>query len=226
MTDAPALAFHATRESYEPPLLRGMLHVGGFFATVPLGIALAAAAPTPLARAAAIAFAASVTAMFGVGSLFHRIRWSPVARNRMAVLDHATIYALIAGTYTPFALLVLQSAWRIPILVIAWSGALLAIGAKVLWRNPPPWVAAATCIGFGWIAAPFFPQIVDRIGIGGASLLLAGGVAYTAGALVYARKQPDLFPRTFGYHELFHVLVVIAVVCQYASVAFFVLPSA
>jgi hemolysin III len=209
-----------------PPRLRGVLHKVGFFVTLPAGLAIAIEAPTALARVAAIAFAASVTAMFGVSSLFHRIPWAPVAKNRMAALDHATIYLLIAGTYTPFALLTVQSTWRIPTLTVVWGGALLAITAKLIWRNPPRRVAAATCIGLGWIAAIVFPQILDRIGIAGASLLLAGGLAYTAGAFVYTRKHPDPFPATFGYHEVFHALVVVAVICQYSSVAFFVLPTA
>jgi hemolysin III len=208
------------------PRLRGVLHKLGFAAAVPLGLVLALAAPTAVARTAVTAFAASVVAMFGVGSLYHRIPWAPVAKNRMALLDHATIYALIAGTYTPFALLVLRGSWRIPVLASVWAGALAAIAAKALWRNPPRWVAASTCVGLGWIAVPVLPQIVGGIGFGGTSLLLCGGVAYTAGALVYTRKHPDPFPQTFGYHEVFHALVVVAVVCQYATVAFFVLPSA
>jgi hemolysin III len=207
------------------PRLRGVLHKVGFAAAVPLGVALALAAPTPLARTAVAAFALSVIAMFGVGSLYHRIPWAPVAKNRMALLDHATIYALIAGTYTPFALLVLRANWRIPVLAAVWAGAVAATVAKALWRNPPRWVAATTCVALGWIAVPALPQIVGGIGLGGTSLLLGGGVAYTAGALVYTRKHPDPFPQTFGYHEVFHSLVVVAVICQYATVAFFVLPS-
>jgi hemolysin III len=221
---AASLSIEHTLEDL-PPRLRGVLHKVGFFVTLPAGLAIAIEAPTALARTAAIAFAASVTAMFGVGSLFHRIPWAPVAKNRMAALDHATIYLLIAGTYTPFALLVVQPAWRIPILAAVWGGVLVAIVAKLIWRNPPPRVAAATCIGLGWIAALVFPQILDRIGIAGASLLLAGGLAYTAGGLVYTRRHPDPFPATFGYHEVFHTLVVVAVICQYATVAFFVLPT-
>lgn len=210
----------------EPPRFRGVMHQAAFVLTVPLGLGLALEAHNSLQRVAAIAFAVSVTGMFGVSSLFHRVRWEPAAKNRMALLDHAMIYALIAGTYTPFALLVLRPDWRIPILVSVWGVALGATAAKLRWRNPPTWVAATTCIALGWAAVIVFPQIIDRIGIGGASLLFAGGLAYTAGAVIYARKHPDPFPRTFGYHEIFHAFVVVAVLCQYATVAFFVLPSA
>ncbi len=209
-----------------PPRLRGIVHLLAFPVTVPIGLVLALEAPSQLARAAAIAFAASVTAMFGASSLFHRVTWAPRAKDRMAVVDHAMIYALIAGTYTPFALLVLRSGWRIPVLASVWTLALAASAAKVRWRNPPAWVAPLTCVGIGWSAVVVFPQIVGRIGIGGASLLVAGGIAYTVGAVVYARRHPDPFPSTFGYHEVFHALVVVAVVCQYAAIAFFVLPAA
>jgi hemolysin III len=208
------------------PRFRGVVHKGAFFITVPLGLALASAASAPLARVAAIAFATSVSAMFGASSLFHRVRWTPAAKSRMALIDHAMIHALIAGTYTPFALLSLRTSWRIPALVTVWGAALAAIVGKLVWRNSSPRVAAATCIGLGWVAVLLLPQIVGRVGIAGATLLVAGGLVYTAGAIVYARRRPDPFPETFGYHEVFHVLVVLAVMCQYAAVAFVVLAKA
>jgi hemolysin III len=203
-----------------------MSHSVAFFAALPLGVVLALEASTSIARVAALLFGLSVAAMFGTSSLFHRISWSPIAKNRMALIDHAMIYALIAGTYVPFALLVLRETWGIPVLVLVCAGGAAAITAKVIWRNPPPWVAVATCLGLGWIALLVFPQIAAKIGVGGTTLLAAGGVAYTAGAVVYALRRPDPFPRTFGYHEIFHAFVVVAVACQYAAVAFFVLPHA
>jgi hemolysin III len=206
------------------PRWRGVSHNVAFFAAIPLGFVLAAEASTPTAHVAALVFALSVAAMFGTSSLFHRISWSEVAKGRMAVLDHAMIYALIAGTYTPFALLVLRARWGIPILAVVCATCVAATAAKVLWRNPPTWVAAATCLGLGWIALPVFPQIAAHIGLGGTMLLTAGGIAYSIGAVVYALKRPDPFPQTFGYHEVFHALVIVAVACQYAVVAFFVLP--
>ena len=207
------------------PRFRGVVHQWAFFLALPAGLALALTAPNEVARVAAIAFSTCVTAMFGVSGLFHRIRWTPAAKNRMAVVDHAMIYALIAGTYTPFALLVLRPAWRLPVLVSVWAVAIAAAATKSRWRNAPGWVAASTCIAIGWSAVVVFPQIVGQIGIAGTSLLVAGGIAYTVGAVVYARQRPDPFPHTFGFHELFHALVVVAVVCQYATIAFFVLPS-
>lgn len=209
-----------------PPRFRGRLHLLAFYAAIPVAFMLTLEASTPIARVAALLFALSVVAMFGASSLFHRISWSPVVKGRMAVLDHAMIYGLIAGTYTPFALLVLPRAWGIPVLVLVCAGGAAAVTAKVIWRNPPTWVAAATCVGLGSIALLVVPQIAAKVGAAGTLFLAAGGVAYTIGAVVYALERPDPFPRTFGYHEIFHTLVVVAVACQYAAVAFFVLPRA
>jgi hemolysin III len=193
---------------------------------VPAGVVLALSAHGAVARAAAIAFAASVIAMFGVSTLFHRLSWTPRGARRIGQLDHAMIYALIAGTYAPVGLLVVHPGWRIPILATAWGGALLATAAKVAWHSAPTWVAPAVCVALGWIAVVVMPQIVSGIGIGGALLLFGGGLFYMTGAAVYARRRPDPVPDTFGYHELFHALVIVAVACQYAAVAFFVVPSA
>ena len=142
----------------------------------------------------------------------------------MAILDHAMIYALIAGTYTPFILLVIDPGWRVPMLALVWGLALLAALAKLVRPNAPPRVAAGTCLALGWLSVVILPQIVSRIGLGATLLLCAGGVGYTVGALIYARRKPDPFPHVFGYHEIFHALVLVGVACQYVTVAFFVVP--
>jgi hemolysin III len=209
-----------------PPRFRGVSHQIAFFLAVPLGLVLAFQVHSSIARVATIAFATSVTTMLGASSLLHRVRWDPVRKHRMALFDHAMIYVLIAGTYTPFALLVLSPGWGIPILATVWGCALVLTATKLLWANAPKTFAPATCVGLGWISVIVFPQIVGGIGIGGGALLAAGGLAYTVGAAVYARRRPDPFPHTFGYHEVFHGLVLVGVVCQYATVAFFVLPRA
>jgi hemolysin III len=201
-------------------------HQLAFFVAIPVGIALTLSAHGALARTASIAFAASVISMFGVGTLFHRLTWTPRAARRIGHLDHAMIYALIAGTYAPIGLLVIHPGWRAPILTAAWGGTLLATAAKLAWRGAPTWVAPAVCIALGWIAILVLPQIVDRIGVAGTLLLVGGGLVYTTGAVVYARQRPDPIPHVFGYHELFHALVIVAVACQYAAVAFFVVPRA
>ncbi len=208
------------------PLLRGVSHQLAFFVAVPLGILLAVSAHGVVARAAAIAFAVSVASMFGVGSLFHRLSWTPGAALRMGRLDHAMIYALIAGTYAPIGLLVVHPGWRVPLLAAAWGGALIAALAKLVWHNAPTWLAPVVCVTLGWLVVVALPQIVGRIGISGSLLLVVGGLVYTAGAVVYARRRPDPIPHLFGYHEVFHALVIVAVACQYAAVAFFVLPQA
>jgi hemolysin III len=209
------------------PVLRGVSHLLSFVAVIPLGILLGLLADdSPVERAGAIVFAASVTAMFGASALYHRVLWRPRVRPWIRRLDHAMIFALIAGTYTPFGLIVLKGSWRISILAVVWSGAAVAIVVKFAWVNAPKWVAASIAIALGWVGGIVFPQILARVGAGGTTLLLVGGIAYTVGAVVYALKRPDPVPAVFGYHEIFHALVVAAVACQYVAVAFFVLPQA
>ena len=214
------------RPEVQVPRLRGVSHEIAFVIALPVGIALAASAQGAVARAAAIAFAGSVIGMFGVSTLFHRIAWEPRAKLWLGRIDHTMIYALIAGTYTPITLLVLRPGWRTPILAIVWGGALVATAAKFIWHDAPRWVAPVTCVMLGGVALIALPQIFDRIGYPGALLLLCGGVLYTVGAVVYATRRPDPRPATFGYHEIFHSLVIAAVACQYATVAFYVLPRA
>jgi hemolysin III len=208
------------------PRFRGLAHLGAFLAAVPVGVLLVLHARSGVAQVGAAIFAASVMFMLGSSSLFHRRRWTAESMRWIGLLDHATIYVLIAGTYTPLALLVLHPAWRLPILAVAWGGALAATLRRLFRPHAPAWVAAATCVALGWISVIVMPQIVERIGLFPTSLLVAGGIAYTAGALVYARRKPDPFPDIFGYHEVFHALVVVAVACQYTTIAFFVLPQA
>jgi len=207
------------------PRFRGLSHELAFYLALPLGVALVLEADTGRARAAAIVFAASVAAMFGASSLYHRVDWPDARRLWFRRLDHAGIYALIAGTYTPFGLLVLRGNWRVVVLSIVWSGAAAAILLKLVWVASPKWLSAVTGIGLGWVGVVVFPQLLSRVGVAGSMLVLAGGLGYTAGALVYAFQRPDPVPAVFGYHEVFHALVIVAVGFQYAAVAFFVLPA-
>jgi hemolysin III len=211
--------------SAERPRFRGVSHRIAFFLTLPLAAVLALEVDTAAGRVAAIAFGASVAAMFGASALYHTVTWPDAKRRWLRRLDHAGIYALIAGTYTPVGLLVLNGNWRLAVLGIVWIGAATAIALKFLWVDSPKWLSAAIGVALGWVAVVVFPQILDRVGIAGSLLVLAGGLAYTAGAVVYALRRPDPSPAVFGYHEVFHALVIVAVACQYSAIAFYVLPK-
>jgi hemolysin III len=201
------------------PRLRGVLHQYAFFASIGLGAALVAVASGPGEQISAGVFAAALTTMFGVSALYHRLTWRPRTRRWMRRLDHAAIYLLIAGTYTPFGLLALSGAWRWTILPIVWGGALVATVLKLAWIDAPKWLAAAIGIVLGWIGIVALPQLWAHSGRAGVGLLGLGGVLYTAGAVVYAARRPDPVPAVFGYHEVFHALVIAAAACQYAAVA-------
>lgn len=206
------------------PRFRGVSHRIAFFLALPLAVLLSFEVETTAGRIAAIAFGTSAAAMFGASALYHGVTWADDKRRWLRRLDHAGIYALIAGTYTAVGLLVLDGAWRAAVLGIVWAGAAAGIALKFLWVDGPKWLSAAIGISLGWVAVVVFPQIVDGVGFAGAALLLAGGIAYTAGALVYALRRPDPVPAVFGYHEVFHALVIVAVACQYSTIAFYVLP--
>ncbi|MGZ4462896.1 MAG: PAQR family membrane homeostasis protein TrhA [Gaiellaceae bacterium] len=207
------------------PRLRGVFHEWALVVAVPLGILLGLQVETARARVAAAIFAASVVVMFGASALYHRPTWSPRWRRWLCSLDHAAIYGLIAGTYTPFGLLVLRGNWRIVVLAIVWSGAGAAVLLKLFWPRSPKWVAAIAGIALGWVGIVVFPQLLSRTGIACGVLVLLGGLLYSVGAAIYALKRPDPYPAVFGYHEIFHLLVVAAVGLQYAAIAFFVLPT-
>jgi hemolysin III len=202
------------------PRLRGVFHQWACAGSVPLGLALVIVAETARARIALTIYAVSLVALFGVSALYHRINWSTVTRRDwMRRLDHSMIFVLIAGSYTPFAMLVLRGPIAVAILLVAWAGALLGVAFNLVWRNAPTWLRAALYVALGWIAVAALPQLGASIGIGGLALLGLGGVLYTLGAVVYAMRRPDPVPTVFGYHELFHILVIVAAALQYAVIA-------
>jgi hemolysin III len=206
----------------DKPLLRGVLHEAAFFVSLAVAPLLIVGADGARPRAAAAVFAASVTACFGASALYHRVTWTPHVRVWMRRIDHAGVYLLIAGTYTPVSLLALRGAWRPAILTIVWAGAAAAIGLKFAWVDAPKWLAATIGIALGWVAVVALPQLIARLDLAAVILLVVGGLAYTAGAVVYARRRPDPIPAVFGYHELFHALTIVAAACQYVAIAFFV----
>ncbi len=202
----------------EKPLLRGMSHQVAFFVSLAAGFALVRLAPSPDAVRAALVFGGSLALLFGTSALYHRVRWSAEARQRMRRLDHAAIFILIAGGYTPLFSLVPSSQGGHGALVAIWVGAGLGVLKSLLWPNAPKWVTALLCVGLGWTVVG---QVLDRapaVGWLAIGLLVACGVIYSLGAVVYALRRPDPFPRVFGYHEVFHAIVIVASVCLFAHV--------
>jgi hemolysin III len=208
------------------PRLRGVFHLYAFVAFAILGALLVASTSGGRERLAVAAFGGCLVLTFGVSALYHRVTWKPAARRVMRRLDHASIYLLIAGTYTPYGLLVLSGAWQFSILAVVWIGAALAIVQRLFWLDAPRWVPVGAGIFLGWVGIVAVPQIVEAAGFPGTALVAAGGVLYTLGAVVYALQRPDFVPTVFGYHELFHVLTVLAASCQFAAVALLVADSA
>jgi hemolysin III len=205
------------------PRLRGVLHEWAFYLAIPLGISVGLVTDTSMAKVAAAVFAGGVVCMFGASALYHRVTWSPPWRRWLRRADHAGIYAMIAGSYTPFGLLVLTGAWRITVLAVVWTGAAVAILTRMFWARPPRWLPVVVGCALGWVGVVVFPQLLTKTGLLASLLVLASGVCYTLGGVVYARRRPDPFPAVFGYHELFHALVIAAVAVQYTVVAAFVL---
>jgi len=171
-------------------------------------------------------YAVSLSALFGTSALYHRVNWQrPNARRWMRRLDHSMIFLLIAGTYTPFALLALHGAWADAVLAVVWAGALAGTIVEMIWIDAPKWVTAIVYLSLGWVAIVAFPELWEGLGPGGSLLVAAGGLLYTAGAVVYATQRPNPNPAVFGYHEVFHLFVIAAAALQFAAVAFYALPA-
>lgn len=202
------------------PRLRGVLHQWAFVTCVATGVVLVALAHAGRARLAATVYAVSLALLFGTSALYHRRTWTPTARAVMKRLDHSMIFVLIAGTYTPFALLVLRGPTARVVLAVVWGGAALGICSRMLWPSAPRFVILPLYVGLGWVAVFILPQLVSRAGIAPFVLLIAGGAVYTIGGIVYASRRPDPSPTVFGYHEVFHLLTLIAAICHYVAVSF------
>jgi len=205
------------------PKLRGVFHEWGFYGALAVGPAAVVTSEPGRARIAVAIFSGCVAACFGVSALYHRPTWKPAARAWLARLDHVGVYLLIAGSYAPFGLLVLSRDWAVPVLAVVWGGALLAILIKLFWLQSPKWLSAAFGLTLGWVGAAAASQLLT-LRPAALALVVAAGLLYTAGAVVYALRRPDPVPNVFGYHELFHVLTVAAAAAEYVAVVFFVLP--
>jgi len=207
------------------PRFRGVFHQYAFFASLITGAVLVLVAPTRKATTASAIYAASVSGLFGASALYHRVSWRPATRRWMRRLDHSMIFVLIAGTYTPFALLVLHGTLSSVVLGVVWGGALAGVVLKLLWVDAPKWLMAAIYLALGWVGVATVPQMLSRAGAGAVTLLFVGGALYSAGAIIYALRRPDPRPATFGYHEIFHVLVIAAAAAHYAAVVGYALPA-
>jgi len=200
-----------------------VLHQAAFAVSLVVGTLLIVGAEGAPRHVAAAVFASSVAVCFGISALYHRVTWTTRLRLWMRRLDHAGIYLLIVGTYTPVCLLVLTGAWRLGVLIAISIGAGAGIVTKFAWVAAPKWVSAILALALGWTAVLILPQLATRLNPAAVALLAVGGLAYTAGAIVYARGRPDPLPTVFGYHEVFHALTIVAVACQYVAIAFFII---
>ncbi|HEX8205944.1 MAG TPA: hemolysin III family protein [Solirubrobacteraceae bacterium] len=207
------------------PILRGVSHAWAFWVALVAGIVLLVLAPGADARVAALVYAVGLCALFAGSGLYHRWRWDPRWRPLLRRIDHSTIFIFIAASYTPIALLVLEGPLRVVVLIGVWAGAVAGVAFSVAWIGAPRSLTAGTYLALGWFAVITIPQLVDRLPVVPLALLAAGGVLYTVGALVYASKRPDPWPRTFGFHEVFHAFVIAAAAAHFAAMAGWVIPS-
>jgi len=214
-----------TTEERSKPLLRGVSHEAAAIAMLGLGPLIVLQAKDTKAQALTAVYVFTVTAMLGVSALFHRVTWAPPARRRMRRLDHSMIFFCIAGSYTATAGLVLPGHDGPIVVAIVWAGAVAGSVLRLVWLEAPKWAVALPYIVLGWLAVGVMPEMMHAMGGLGLGLLIGGGHLYTAGALAYARKRPDPWPKTFGYHEIFHAFVVAAAATHLCLVAFVVLPK-
>lgn len=198
-------------------MLRGWLHAVAFGVSIPAGLVLVIIAPGAAARLAAIVYWISLMAQFGASAAYHRVSWSEHAHARMRTLDHSMIFLLIAGTYTPFCVMVLGKPMGWWVLGVVWAGAAIGVGTK-LYRVDLHVLSGILYVGLGWVVVIAFPSIVRALEGWQVGALIAGGVLYTLGALVLALNRPDPFPRHFGYHEVWHAATVAAATCFYAVI--------
>ena len=203
------------------PRLRGVSHQFACFVALGAGAVLVALAPVGAKLATAI-YALALVSLFAISALYHRPTWSASARQRMRRLDHASIFLLIAGTYTPFCALGLDAEIGPRLLGIVWAGALAGICQSLFWIQAPKVLVTLIYLVLGWALVPYTPELWRTVGPPGLILIVVGGVLYSVGAVIYALRRPDPLPQVFGYHEIFHALVIAASVCHFAAIIFVV----
>lgn len=200
------------------PALRGWSHLLMFPISVVAGIVLVISAPTQAGRISSAVFATTAALLFGVSALLHRGTWSQGTEALLRRMDHANIYLIIAGTYTPFAVLALPPSEGRTLLLVVWTGALCGVALRLFWVGAPRWLTTTLYVVVGWVAIFFIPGLIDGAGVTVVVLIVIGGVLYTLGAVVYATKWPNPFPGTFGFHEVFHALTIAAFSVHYIAV--------
>jgi hemolysin III len=205
------------------PRMRGWLHAYAFGVAVIAGIVLcafAAARPGPAPLISCVIYSVTVCALFGTSALYHRRVWSRRTYPVMRRLDHSMIFLFIAGTYTPFSVLLLSRGSATVILSVVWGGALAGVALKLVWAHTPRWVSAPLYVALGWVAIVVLPGIYASGGVVAMTLITAGGVFYTVGAVCYALRKPNPWPQVFGHHEFFHACTLVAALCHHIAVYF------
>ena len=207
------------------PRLRGVTHAYAFWLALVAAGALIVLTPAGAPRVAAAIYGAGLCAVFGGSGLYHRWRWHPRWRPLLRRIDHSTIYVFIAACYTPVGMLVLSGATRWLVLITVWAGALLGVAFSVAWISAPRALSSATYIALGWVAVMAFPQLLSELPATPLVLIGTGGVLYTIGAIVFALGRPNPWPRVFGFHEIFHVFVILAAIAHFIAIAGWIVPS-
>jgi hemolysin III len=210
---------------FDIPRLRGVTHAYAFWLALVAAGALIVLTPAGAPRVAAAIYGAGLCAVFGGSGLYHRWRWHPRWRPLLRRVDHSTIYVFIAACYTAVGMLVLTGATRWMVLLTVWTGALAGIVFSLAWVNAPRWLSSSTYIVLGWVALLAAPQLVSSLPTAPLVLVALGGVLYTVGAVVFALGRPDPWPRVFGFHEIFHVFVILAAVAHFVAMAGWIVPS-
>jgi len=208
------------------PTLRGCSHANAFLFAVAAAIVVVALAPTARATVGLGVYGVALVALFGASALFHRWRGSVRFKAVLQRIDHSTIFIFIAATMTPIALVILHGALAWVTLAIAWTGAAAGVAFSLGWVNAPRALTAGSYLLLGWVAVIMLPQVLGELTITPLLLLAAGGLLYSVGAFVYATQRPNPWPRTFGFHEVFHALVIAAAAVHYAAILGWVLPAA
>ena len=207
------------------PKLRGWIHAGSFPLVLAAGIVLVSLAPQGRARVGAMIFAITAAMLFGTSAVYHRGTWNDTVRGLLKRMDHSNIFLIIAGTYTPFALLLLPPNQTRSLLLIAWIGAIGGVLFRVFWVGAPRWLYTPIYVALGWVAVFYLKPLYAAGGAAVVVLIAVGGLLYTLGAVVYGTKRPNPSPRWFGFHEIFHVLTVAAFVVHYIAVSMAVYSS-